>query len=72
LLRSVVRSIVPGTLVPSTKSCSRFSGHSICSIEASNTFTRAATDGLLSNGPTLLLSRNGAVDQRPISDGTRV
>jgi hypothetical protein len=47
----------PGTLLPRTESRSRFSGQSICSIEASKTFMRAATDGLLSNGPTLLLSR---------------
>ena len=33
---------------------------------------RAATDGLGSNLPTLLFSRNGAVDQTLISDGGRV
>ena len=33
---------------------------------------RASTDGLGSNVPTLLFSRNGAVDHRLISDGGRV
>jgi hypothetical protein len=59
-------------LAPSTESRSRLAGHSICSIEASKTFMRAATDGSVSNGPTLLLSRKGAVDHRLISEGTRV
>ena len=54
------------------ESRSRLAGQSICSIEASKTLIRLSTDGLLSNGPTELLSRNGAVDQRLISDGTRV
>ena len=73
-LCSVVRSIVPGSLAPSTESRSRFSGQSICSIEVSKTFMRAATAGLVSNsrGPTVLLSRKGAVDHRLISEGTRV
>ena len=64
-----VRQIVPGTLRPNTKSNSRLSGHSICSIEALKTRIRASTDGSCSNGPTVLLRRNGAVDQRLISDG---
>ena len=33
---------------------------------------RASTDGLGSNGPTLLFCRNGAVDQRLTSDAGRV
>ena len=71
-LRAVVRSITPGTLSPSTGSRARFSGHSNCAIDASNTRMRAGTDGSCSNGPKLLLSRNGAVDHSPISDGGRV
>ncbi len=33
---------------------------------------RAATDGLVSKGPTELFSRNGAVDHTLIREGTRV
>src|ERR1700730_18442421 len=53
----------PGTLVPSNLSYSRSSGQSSFSIESWNERIRASTDGLLSKWPTLLLSRNGAVDQ---------
>ena len=71
-LVAVVRSITPGTLSPRTASFSRFSGHSILVIESSNDAIRASTEGLGLNRPTLLLRRNGAVDQRLTSDGTRV
>ena len=71
-LRTVVRSMVPCTLSPSTLSCSRFSGHSSCSMEASKARIRASTEGSGSNGPTVLFNRNGAVDQALISEGTRV
>ncbi len=67
-----VRSITPGTLSPSTGSLSRFSGHSILAIESWNEPMRASTEGLGSNCPTLLFNRNGAVDHRLISEGTRV
>ena len=53
-------------------STARFSGHSICSIEARNDPIRPATDALWSSGPTVLLSRNGAVDHSEIRLGTRV
>ena len=43
---AVVRSIVPGTLSPSTESLSRFSGQSIFSMESWKESMRAATDGL--------------------------
>jgi hypothetical protein len=71
-LRSVVRSMKPPTLSPTIGSRSRFSGHSICSMELSKDFRRASTEGLDSKGPTVLLRRNGAVDQMLISEGTRV
>ena len=58
-LRCVVRSMVPSTLSPKTASRWRFSGHSICSIEVSKVFMRAATDDQLMEtfrnfGPRLL------------------
>ena len=56
-LRCVVRSMVPSTLSPNTASRWRCSGHSICSMEASNIFMRAATDGSGENVPTLLFNR---------------
>src|SRR5450755_2424089 len=71
-LRWVVRSMRPTPLSPRTGSRSRFSGHSICSMDASNECMRPATEGSGSGGPTVLFRRNGAVDQTLISEGTRV
>src|SRR5581483_9061782 len=74
-LSFVVRSILPTVgpaSAPKIGSFSRRSGHSICSIEAWNTRTRASTDGLGSNGPTALFWRKGAVDHALTSDAGRV
>ena len=68
----VVRSIVPGTLSPSTRSFSRFSGQRSCSIESWKERIRASTEGDGSKRPRLLLSRKGAVDHTLMSEGTRV
>src|SRR5215813_4481653 len=68
-LVEVVRWIRPTPLLPSLSSCVRFSGHNICSTLAWNTAIRAATEGFGSNGPTVLLSKKGAVDHRLISEG---
>src|SRR5215212_4848021 len=50
----------------------RFSGQSICVMPSSNDDMRSFTDPLSSKCPTLLFCRNGAVDQRLISDAGRV
>jgi hypothetical protein len=50
-------------------SFSRFSGHNICSIDAWNDRILPSTDGLDSNGPTVLFNRKGAVDHRLTRDG---
>src|SRR5580698_5361650 len=68
----VVRSMVPGTRLPSNVSCSRVSGHNIWRMDDSNERMRASTDGLWSKGPTLLFKRYGAVDHNAMSEGTRV
>ena len=62
----------PGTLVPSSLSYSRSSGQSSFSIESWNERIRASTEGLPSKWPTLLLSRNGAVDHTLTSEAGRV
>src|ERR1043165_4294029 len=75
VLSAVVRSMMPTpgpVSFPKIGSLGRRSGQSICSIDASNTRMRASTDGLGSNGPTVLFWRNGAVDQALTSDAGRV
>ena len=62
----------PGIFAPRTLSFSRFSGHSICSMEIWNARIRASTEGSESNGPTELFSRNGADVHTLTSDGGRV
>ena len=64
--------MTPGTLSPSTESFSRFSGHSIFSIESWNDRIRASTDGLGSNVPSALFRKKGAVDHRLMRDAGRV
>src|SRR4051812_31806170 len=74
-LSDVVRSILPTPApvsLPKILSRSRFSGHSICSMESWKTRIRASTDGLTSKCPTELFWRNGAVDHALTSDAGRV
>src|SRR6266545_5690289 len=74
-LSTVVRSMTPTpgpVSFAKSGSFGRRSGHSICSIDASKTRIRASTDGLGSNGPTVLFCRNGAVDHALMSDAGRV
>ena len=79
-----VRNVCSGVTVDRVRGCclpervttfmfpSRFSGHSILVMLSLNEAMRPGTEPLGLNVPTVLLSRNGAVDQRLASDGGRV